>query len=70
MTTILRFQDRARRYVDNLIGDATDEEAAFVNRTRDPFGIDDPCPINAAGHVAGPSCGAIVCVYCRKVFWQ
>ena len=68
----LRFQPAARRYVDHLIGEETErleQEAAFINRTADPFGIAHGC-IKPAGHIAIQSCGAIVCAHCAKVFWQ
>lgn len=68
----LRFQSAARRYVDHLVGEETerlDQDAAFVNRTADPFLIEHGC-LNPAGHEAMASCGAIVCAHCAKVFWQ
>jgi len=68
----LRFQSTARRVVDHLIGEETErleQDAAFIARTADPFGIEHGC-VNPAGHVAIQSCGAIVCAHCAKVFWQ
>lgn len=70
----LRFQSHARRVVDHLIGDATDddpsdEDAAFVQRTQDPFLIENDCS-DQLGHVPMMRCGAIECQHCGKVFWQ
>lgn len=36
----------------------------------DPFGIDDPCPFNAAGHVPLRFHREIVCPHCSKVLWS
>lgn len=46
------------------------EEIAFIERTFDPFGIDDPCPFNPGGHRFTGSCGDVVCVHCSKVVWR
>lgn len=46
------------------------EEIAFLARTADPFGIDDPCEFNPAGHMPIASCRDLVCPHCGKVFWQ
>lgn len=46
------------------------EQAAFVARRADPFGIDDPCPLNPTGHQPHSSCGETVCFHCAKVFWR
>lgn len=67
--SVLRFQPRARRMVDNLIGEATDDDAAFIQRTQDPFRIENACT-NPAGHIVISSCGAIVCAHCPVVFWS
>lgn len=70
----LRFQSHARRVVDHLIGDATDDDlsaadVAFVQRTQDPFLIENDCS-DQLGHVPMMGCGAIICAHCEKVFWQ
>lgn len=35
----------------------------------DPFAVAHDC-VNPAGHDVQPSCGALACVHCSKVFWQ
>ncbi len=45
------------------------QEAAFIGRTIDPFGIEHDC-VNPAGHAVITSCGAIVCAHCAVVFWS
>jgi len=53
-----------RRRVDSAY-----EHAAWVARTGDPFGIDEPCT-HPEGHCAIACCGDVVCCHCAKVFWQ
>ncbi len=68
----LYFTSGARRYVDNLICDEVEEDhadaAGFLQRTQDPFRIDNDC-ICPEGHYTISSCGGLVCVHCEKVFW-
>lgn len=45
-------------------------EIAEANAGRDPFGLDDPCPVNPAGHQFIGSCSDVVCCHCSKVAWQ
>ena len=45
------------------------QELAFIERTADPFQIENDC-VNPAGHFPIRSGGAIVCAHCSKVFWQ
>lgn len=46
------------------------EELAFASRPHDPFGVDDPCPLNSSGHQFTGSCGDVVCVHCAKIVWS
>ena len=45
-------------------------EIAEANSGRDPFGLDDICPFNPAGHHFIGSCNDVVCCHCAKVVWQ
>jgi hypothetical protein len=46
------------------------EQVSFANRTRDPFGIADPCPRNPGGHRFIASCGDVVCLHCSRIAWS
>lgn len=47
-----------------------EDVTARVNAIRDPFGVDDPCPVSPNGHRAISSCGEVVCWHCAKIFWS
>lgn len=37
----------------------------------DPFGIDDPCPMNGGGpHHDIVGCPEIACIHCGRIVWQ
>jgi hypothetical protein len=60
-----------RREVRCVVIDfVAEQEAARIARGLDPFGIDDPCPANPAGHHPHASCGEVVCVHCERIFWR
>jgi hypothetical protein len=61
--------DRARATVilHHFIGE---QEIAQVLREQDPFGCDDACPQNPAGHYPIRSAGDVVCAHCSKVIWR
>lgn len=46
-----------------------EDVSARASREADPFGIDDPCPINPVGHhqpfVSGED---VVCFHCARIF--
>lgn len=46
------------------------EAIEVLARTADPFGIDNRCLFNPAGHQYIGSCGDVVCVHCSKVVWS
>ncbi len=48
----------------------TEREIADLLAPPDPFGIDDPCPYNPAGHRFIGSCGDVACVHCAKIVWR
>lgn len=58
-----------RAELEHLLGDLLLAENAPLTRA-DPFGIDDPCPFNPAGHQFIGSCGDVACVHCAKVVWS
>lgn len=46
-----------------------ENEIGNLLREQDPFGCDDPCPMNGgAQHRPIQSCGEVVCRHCSKVF--
>lgn len=45
------------------------EQAAFVARCGDPFGLDHDC-LNPQGHAFTASCGEVVCTHCARIAWQ
>jgi hypothetical protein len=46
------------------------EEIAFARASADPFGVENACPLNPAGHDFIGSCGDVVCCHCSKVAWS
>ena len=61
--------DRSR--IAAIVAPFVVQEIAFLERTADPFLVDDPCEKNGGGpHGTIPSCEDIVCCHCGKVFWQ
>ena len=47
-----------------------EDVSARISRERDPFNVDDPCPVNPTGHQTIVSCGEIVCWHCARIFWS
>lgn len=42
----------------------------FCDTPPDPFGIDDPCPMNAGGpHCDVVECHEIACAACGRIVW-
>jgi hypothetical protein len=73
MSGFLRTGQRQRlervQVLDIVSAFTREHEIATLLREQDPFGCDDPCPMNAgARHYPIPSCGEIVCRHCAKVF--
>jgi hypothetical protein len=46
-----------------------EDDAAFANRTADPFLIDHDC-LNPAGHDFASSCGAVARLHCARLAWR
>jgi hypothetical protein len=60
---------RRVQVLDVVSAFAREQEIAQLLREQDPFGCDDPCPMNAgAPHQPIQSCGDLVCCHCSKVF--
>ena len=60
--------ERVRRTVSEML--CLEDVSARVMRERDPFNVDDPCPVNPTGHQTIVSCGEIVCWHCARIFWS
>lgn len=62
------------RELSEVLRDLHDTDPVDLSSTAitsiDPFGIDDPCPVNQALHRPVADCSEVVCVQCGKVFWQ
>lgn len=59
-------RDAIRDVVTSFLSD----EVAFVARTADPFGVDDPCPENPVGHYPIRDRNEVVCAHCSRILWR
>lgn len=51
-------------------GPSPEEIAAAALASADPFGIDDPCPMNGGGpHHDIVGCPEIACIHCGRLIW-
>lgn len=61
-----------RTAITAIVCRAVADEIATLDAStpQDPFGIDDPCPFNPAGHVRVRFHLEEVCAHCSKVMWR